>query len=68
MGGSTEFECACGRPPTHGTYDMCEDIRHFFCCACWIKAGEPPVEWCDGCLAERRAVEAKAKFEGKHRA
>lgn len=58
---STEFRCACGRPPDHAEYSPEEDVRHFYCCECWVRAGNPPADWHARCVATYAALQAEKR-------
>lgn len=42
--------CECGAVSNHTTFKQGVKIRR--CCACYVKAGNPPADWHVGCMRE----------------
>lgn len=42
--------CKCGAISSHTTFKQGKEVR--LCCACYVKAGNPPADWHIGCMRE----------------
>lgn len=46
--GNVKDKCECGSIASHTVYGWGKDKR--LCCACYVKAGNPPTDWHIGCM------------------